>query len=110
MTPEQLSKIDQWCQLAHDRDGTAACIEAAVDSLYWGGENDRHVSINFCNVIQKKDFQNVCFTNLIGTVGLYISDPVYKKSFCQELPKEYQPKCQIDRKEHTSELQSPDHL
>lgn len=93
MNDEQLTTVYQWCQLAKNSDGIKACLEQALSSLYWGGENDRSASIRFCKVISDTENQNNCFLNLIGQVSSYIKDSTYRQSFCEELPVEYIDEC-----------------
>jgi hypothetical protein len=93
MTDEELSKIYKWCHLSDREDGKDFCLNSALGSLYWGGENDRNLSIRFCNLLEKRQEQDNCFNLLIKTVDFYISDKVYKENFCSEIPQEYQPDC-----------------
>lgn len=93
MNDDQLKEVYQWCQLAKDDLGISACLEQALSSLYWGGENNRQASIRFCNVMTDSGLKADCFTNLIIQVGSYIDDPGYKKAFCEELPNEFQSQC-----------------
>lgn len=93
MTNDQFKKVYDWCLLSKDHQGTAACIESAVGSLYWGGENDRHTSIAFCSSIPDKSIQQSCFDNLIANVSVYVADKNYRQSFCQDLSQGYQQQC-----------------
>ena len=93
MTREQFLTVYDWCRLADNRDGTAACITHAMNSVYWGGENNRSASLRFCGVIDDPGFRDVCFSNLIGNIGFYIKDQDYKNAFCAEIPREYQTEC-----------------
>ncbi len=90
-----LKQIYTWCLFAADKNGTAACIVDAMNSLYWGGENDRSVAIRFCANIPETDAYNrtSCVQNLTNAVAYYISDSSYRDSFCQELPQQYQDQC-----------------
>jgi len=93
ITDTQLSQIYEWCQLADTQEGTAACIVQAMNSLYWGGENPRSVSIRFCSVIPDPFYQRACFLNLMDNVAFYIKDQNYRAEFCKELPNLYQEEC-----------------
>lgn len=96
ISDEQLSQVYEWCKLAPIKEGSAACIVHAVNSLYWGGENNRSVSIRFCNVMTNElYFQKSCFINLISVVASYIQDPEYRRSFCNELPLEIEEDCKV---------------
>lgn len=89
-----MKKIVDWCNLAGDNKGTEACLDSTLSSLYWGGENDYHASIRFCNAIDDTENRKHCFQNLIGQVSTYIKDSNYRQSFCKELPVDFQSQCQ----------------
>lgn len=93
MTDEQFKKVYNWCLLADNKDGTAGCIVHAMNSIYWGGENDRSAAIRFCRIAEDDYNRGSCFYNLIDNVSSYIDDAAYKKSFCSEIPREYQSRC-----------------
>lgn len=90
---DKLKQIYDWCLLANDKEGINSCIKSALRSLYWGGENDRRVSINFCSVVSDQYFKDSCFRSLVGSVSFYIKDKDYRESFCAELPEEYKIDC-----------------
>ena len=92
---EQFKKVYAWCRLAEPREGGAACITNAMNSFFWGGENDRRVATRFCSLIPMSDgyHRRTCFMNLIDSVGFYIQDATYKKEFCGEAPEEYTQAC-----------------
>lgn len=92
MTNDQLKTVYDWCNLG-PKEGLGPCVNSALQSLYWGGENDRAVSIKFCNAIPNQDESKNCFMNLTATVLYYQSDVGYRRSFCQELPAQFQEKC-----------------
>ncbi len=94
MSQDQLKKVYNWCQMAQDHDGIAACIMSAVGSMYWGGENNKAVSISFCSSIPETSYQQSCFGNLIGNVSVFVKDTAYRQSFCKEVPDSFQKQCQ----------------
>lgn len=93
MTDSQLGQVQTWCGQAGDRDGTAACVINAVNSMYWGGENDYHTAINFCRLSSDDYQRNSCFVDLIGAVFYYRTDSPYRQAFCSALPQPYQNDC-----------------
>jgi hypothetical protein len=93
ISSERLTQVYEWCLLADDRKGIDACISQAMSSLYWGGENDRSVSIRFCNVVEDNEFRQGCFSKLISAVGYYIPESSYRRNFCSEIPKEFTTEC-----------------
>jgi hypothetical protein len=94
MTSEQLSRVYSWCRLASDESGSRACVEHAIQSLYWGGENDYHASISMCNVIANTPAREECFNYLWSVVKNYSSDIKYKDEVCGSFPSEYAFVCQ----------------
>lgn len=94
ITDQQLAQVYQWCKLADNKEGTAACIVHAMNSLYWGGENDPKIATRFCGVMSDEDYnQGSCYTNLIGSVSQYVKDSKYRQNFCNGLPSNHQGHC-----------------
>ncbi len=93
MTDKELQRVYSWCMLANDENGKNQCLIYSMQSIYWGGENDRRTAINFCSLIQESTQQSSCFFELIGAVDYYALNTGYKKSFCGEIPKTYQTDC-----------------
>lgn len=93
MTREELAKVYEWCLLAPHQDGVTACIHNAIQSLYWGGENDRHVAIRFCSLMSENSHRSLCFQNLIDAVSFFVKDSDYRKEFCGELPSNFNKDC-----------------
>lgn len=92
MSDDKLLKINQWCELATE-EGIRPCLNTALQSLFWGGENKRDVSVKFCRLITNEKNQAFCFGNLIGAVGYFINDQNYRKEFCLEIPETYRLEC-----------------
>ena len=93
MSNQQYRRIVDWCALAPNRDARSSCLLSTMNSLYWGGENNRAGAINFCAVISDKDQQQSCFKNLIQSVRTYRDDAEYRQEFCTEIPRIYQELC-----------------
>ena len=94
VTNEQLARVYDWCLLAKKREGITACLLHAMQSLYWGGENDRRIATRFCSVLRDPYYERSCFMDLTGAVSYYIKDQDYRREFCQELPASYQEACE----------------
>lgn len=90
--PEQMLRVYDWCNLAPD-EGKMACLNSALNSFYWGGENDPKGAINFCNTIPDQDFKSNCFDSLFSQISYYIKDPNYYQKVCQQVPDLFQDKC-----------------
>ena len=94
ISDEKFRQVYEWCKLAGNKDGIAACILHAMDSLFWGGENDVSISLNFCGLFGDDQFyQGSCYRHLIGAVFFYIKDLPYIDNFCQKLPAEHKDFC-----------------
>lgn len=93
LSDTQLKQIYDWCLLAPHKEGVSSCVVHALGSLYWGGENERRVSIQFCELIPDLSYQKSCFSSLVGAVSYYMQDKSYRKAFCEELPLDYQENC-----------------
>lgn len=93
MTYRQLSRVYEWCLLAQNKEGVGACLSYALGSLYWGGENDYHVSLRFCEVMNDDEIKSSCYENLIGLANTYRTDSVYQKEFCSEIPNAQKAQC-----------------
>lgn len=93
MSDAQLTDVYEWCTLDDTKRGTRLCMESAVDSLFWGGENPRSVAQRFCAQIDDPTRKRTCYSHLIGNVEYYIQDEGYRTAFCKELPREYQTQC-----------------
>lgn len=92
MSNEKLLKIYEWCSLL-PQEGLNYCLESALQSLFWGGENDRNVAVRFCALMPNRANQAFCFENLIEAVDYYIFDKAYRKEFCSEIPLNFQGQC-----------------
>lgn len=97
MSDEKLRKIYDWCNLAPS-EGIEPCLDSALQSLYWGGENNRYIAIRFCDAMGKIEDQAFCMEHLISAVGYYISDTNYQKEFCSEIPESYREQCRFKLK------------
>ncbi|MEK7074802.1 MAG: hypothetical protein AAB968_03475 [Patescibacteria group bacterium] len=93
MNDQQMRQVYDWCMLAGIKNGTAACLTHAMNSLYWGGENKPAGAIRFCGVISDEYQQRSCFLNLIQSVHTYQSNARYRQDFCKQLPEEYVRAC-----------------
>lgn len=94
MNEDQLKKVYGWCQLAGDSQGTRDCISQALQSLFWGGENNPDASVKFCSIMDDSSLQSSCFEELVGAASYYLVDPNAKRNFCQKFPPNYIKSCQ----------------
>lgn len=93
MNSEQLATVYSWCQLVGERKARGACVVNAIQSLFWGGENDPKGAILFCKGISDESDRHYCFDQLIGAVASYKSDTRYREQFCGNVPGDEQEQC-----------------
>lgn len=93
MTDGQLTQMYEWCLLAPNKDGRAACVVSAVGSLYWGGENDRSVAIRFCGTAKDPYLGESCYMNLMGQAAVFTRTLNERQAFCNDLPQQYFERC-----------------
>lgn len=93
MNNGQLTSVYSWCALALNSNATAACTEQAMESLYWGGENNPSAATRFCSLIPDSYQQSTCFSNFLSAVSFYVTDPGYRKSLCETFPDNYKSQC-----------------
>jgi hypothetical protein len=93
MTDEQLLRVKTLCELARAPEGIRACVMSALYSLYWGGENDYHVSLRYCAVMTDSQLKDSCYQGLIGAAGFYERKLEVKQSLCADMPDAYASEC-----------------
>lgn len=82
----QILEIHNWCKLADVEENIGYCLDHAMNSLYWGGENDKTIAIRFCSLVVETNYQVNCFKSLINAAFYYSKDPKYLNEFCLALP------------------------
>ena len=84
--------IKDLCSVAPTTQAIANCVKTTVGSLFWGGENDPHSSIRFCELYTNTPYENTCYQAFIENVLTYIDPPKLAEN-CLLLPKQYQKAC-----------------
>ncbi len=93
LADDEIRTVIEWCRFAGKEEGVRACTRTAVNSLYWGGENDPAIAVRFCGVLSESE-QPACFDNLIGAAYFYnAEDRKALEGFCTLLPQSYQQSC-----------------
>lgn len=88
---EELQTIHSWCELADNQAGIHACKGHALASLFWGGENDPQVSVDFCAVAGIE--ADSCFAQLATHIQYYFPQGLEKDSLCRLLPEPHSVRC-----------------
>lgn len=91
-TDDELQKMWDLCKLSPYDEGFHSCVNAVVGSLYWGGENDPHVVVRFCDMDPTEEKN--CFENLFGEAAQYPAVGYSKDQFCAIFPDAYKSACQ----------------
>lgn len=93
LTDDQLGIVVKWCGLAGDATGVYACIIDALNSLYWGGENDVDVAVRFCGQAPD-DMKQQCYRHIVGAVEYYhAKDPEAVAEVCDTYLEELSDAC-----------------
>lgn len=87
---EQYARAAGWCTLSRAKDGQAACVEQAVESVFWGGENDPRASMRFC-AVTPVSLQDACFSRVAENLKRYV--PESAEMWCRQLPEQYRSRC-----------------
>lgn len=93
MSQDQLKLIYSWCYLTDNKSGRSDCIRTALYSLYWGGENDYHISINYCSILEGQEEKDNCFKELLNLATIYNVNAKINSKFCEDLPSEFKENC-----------------
>ena len=93
LTEKQLETVYDWCMLAPKESAKSACLESAIASMYWGGENSPDVILRFCAVQKTDAHKEFCYHELIGNVRMYIKNDEYRRSVCAKFPSEMREVC-----------------
>ena len=95
ITDGQLGIIYDWCKKAAIDEGIAACSLSALDSIFWGGENDPDISFRYCSLINKDNAQigSGCYASLAAQIYIYIPQDSVREKLCSNLPKKVQSLC-----------------
>ena len=80
-----------WCLLAEADDGKKACIEEALESVFWGGETDPRASFRFCSVVPA-EFADSCFYRLGEVIGRYFEGEE-RSAWCDNLKPVFRDSC-----------------
>ncbi len=79
-----------WCALASAEEGKAMCLSGALDSLFWGGENDPRASLRFCGLISSAPLKDTCYQHLAEIIAHYTPE---RKDVCARIPS-YNARCE----------------
>ncbi len=86
---EEYTRAAQWCTLAQTHEGQEACVREALQSVFWGGENNPQASVRFCTDAPTGS-QSACWDELTHAIAQYLPG---RTEVCVLLPAYYQPTC-----------------
>lgn len=88
-----------WCDMAGVSDGKEACIQEALGSIFWGGENDPQAAFRFCSLVSG-DMQGACYEHLGVNIMAYTKGDVQNK-LCTQLTDVSQKSCKQQKYQYT---------
>lgn len=94
VTADALIPVRAACAQANDEQGERACNESALNSLFWGGENNPDAAFNYCS-IATGDAQTECYRTLGGNITYYLGGTSKAQALCARLPEEFRPGCGV---------------
>lgn len=81
---EVYTRAIQWCALGRSLEARTYCIAEALESVFWGGENNPDASFRFCSLVQDPDESTACYEALARGIARYL--PQDAMSLCQRIP------------------------
>lgn len=88
-----LGQMRELCTLAPHEEAYRDCTRSIVSSLYWGGENDPHTVIRFCDLASGDD-RSRCFAGIFKEAKQYSSLQYPRAKLCTLIPLDTQSSCQ----------------
>ena len=88
-TDEEFTRAIRWCGFAGNEDGVAWCVSEALDSIFWGGENDPDAAFRFCGLVNETlgaAPTDTCYEQLASNIGFYITDIPLRSALCERIP------------------------
>lgn len=70
MPDEEMREVFRLCSLA-GKNGELPCLTHALDSLYWGGENDPKAAKRFCEIMESTTLGEQCRAHLEGAMKFF---------------------------------------
>jgi hypothetical protein len=90
-----LVNIRDWCGYARNPEGVQKCLSVALDTLFWAGQNDTRVALEFCTVVQDSN-RALCYAGLIENIRYFLDKKEILNSVCSALPFEFQGDCSTE--------------
>lgn len=87
-----LERMRQWCGLAPHPEAYNDCTRSIVSSLYWGGENDPHEVIRFCELSEGAE-RDACFAGILEEASHYPSLRFPGAKLCTLMPEDKVSEC-----------------
>lgn len=93
MNDAEMKETYRLCGLAGNMKGERECLLHALDSLYWGGENNPEGAVRFCRLMESRSFQDACYAHLVGAARFFFRDPDKRAPTCRLLPRDLKAGC-----------------
>lgn len=92
----QYSEAISWCMTGTNARAANDCVQEALDSVVWGGENDLHAAIRFCSLVPDSTIQKGCYESTASAISMDRTGDA-RASLCALLPTSaYQKMCESD--------------
>jgi hypothetical protein len=92
-TDQELNYLISLCSLAHNDEANSACILTALDTMYWGGENNPDASVRLCGLLPEGSTREDCFKHLFSITEYYQQDPIIRERICAEVAEDAEHAC-----------------
>ncbi len=93
MDEREMKETFRLCALAGRAQGERECLLHAMDSLFWGGENDPTGAVRFCALMESETLAKACYEHLVGATRFFLKDPHARDPVCKIIPGAYQRDC-----------------
>ncbi|MBX9765215.1 hypothetical protein K2X83_01080 [Patescibacteria group bacterium] len=92
MQEPALKRVREWCALAGDVKGERDCNAYALNSLFWGGENNPDASFTYCAIAPDPEQSRLCYELLAENISIYLG-PERGRAVCMRIPLPYRNAC-----------------
>lgn len=91
----QYSLVISWCTSARAQNAREQCVSQALESVFWGGENDPAAAFRFCSLVPERGMQAACSRVLARDISYYEPDPTRRAALCARVPAADQSICSV---------------
>ncbi len=93
MKEPALARVREWCEFARDTTGEQDCNGYALNSLFWGGENNPDASFTYCAIAKNEEESRFCYEMLAQNISTYLGRGRAGQAVCARVPLPYRNIC-----------------